>query len=103
MLPLKESIFKEIEKTELEIDSLEGEFKSVNLYLKKSTFLIKKIVDILHQRSHRGQIRQSIYCKTVVLLANSGLIMWLSLIQDYFIVFVHIETLNFCNLTVHAM
>jgi nuclear receptor co-repressor 1 len=46
LLPLKENIFKEIEKTKLEIDSLEGEFKSVNIYLKKPIFLIQKIVDI---------------------------------------------------------
>ena len=46
LLLLKESISKEIEKTELEIDSLEGEFTFVNIYLKKPTFLIQKIVDI---------------------------------------------------------
>ena len=42
LLPLKENIFKEIEKTELEIDSLEGEFTFVNIYLKKLTFFYPK-------------------------------------------------------------
>ena len=42
LLPLKENIFKKIEKTELEIDSLEGEFTFVNIYLKKLTFFYPK-------------------------------------------------------------